>query len=56
MDQLLAAKRDLRLEQELKKLDRFDVLIFPLNPQGDFSPPVPQGSGGRLSQNHATAC
>ncbi len=26
--QLLAAKRDLRLEQELKKLDRFDVLIL----------------------------
>lgn len=25
---LLAAKRDLRLEQELKKLDRFDVLIL----------------------------
>ena len=26
--QLLAAKRDLRLEQELKKLDRYDVLIL----------------------------
>jgi DNA replication protein DnaC len=26
--QLLAAKRDLRLENELKKLDRFDVLIL----------------------------
>ena len=26
--QLLAAKRDLRLEKELKKLDRFDVLIL----------------------------
>jgi DNA replication protein DnaC len=26
--QLLAAKRDLRLEQELKKLDRFEVLIL----------------------------
>lgn len=26
--QLLVAKRDLRLEQELKKLDRFDVLIL----------------------------
>lgn len=26
--QLLAPKRDLRLEQELKKLDRFDVLIL----------------------------
>jgi hypothetical protein len=26
--QLLAAKRDLRLEQELNKLDRFDVLIL----------------------------
>ncbi len=26
--QLLAARRDLRLEQELKKLDRFDVLIL----------------------------
>jgi DNA replication protein DnaC len=25
---LLAAKRELRLEQELKKLDRFDVLIL----------------------------
>ena len=26
--QLLAAKRDLRLENELKKLDRYDVLIL----------------------------
>ena len=26
--QLLAAKRDLRLDQELKKLDRYDVLIL----------------------------
>ena len=26
--QLLAAKRDLRLESELKKLDRYDVLIL----------------------------
>ncbi|MEY3897709.1 MAG: hypothetical protein RLZZ214_3230, partial [Verrucomicrobiota bacterium] len=25
---MLAAKRELRLEQELKKLDRFDVLIL----------------------------
>ncbi len=26
--QLLAAKRDLRLDHELKKLDRYDVLIL----------------------------
>lgn len=28
MGQLLAAKRDLRLDQELKKLDRYDVPIL----------------------------
>jgi hypothetical protein len=29
------------------ELRQLDPICFPLNPQGDFSPPVPQGSGGR---------
>ena len=30
------------------KLSQLDRRIFPLNPPGDFSPPVPQGRGGLL--------
>jgi transposase len=29
------------------ELRQLDPVSFPLNPQGDFSPPVPQGSGGK---------
>ena len=33
------------------KLSQLDRIEFPLNPPGDFTPPVPQGSGGFFLSN-----
>jgi len=36
------------------ELRQLDPVYFPLNPQGNFSPPVPQGSGGRRLKSPAS--